>query len=159
MDLRVWISDTLLLREETSPTSVYPCSNGVPACSIPITSKLTRPPPPFAGFGKDMTGRERPELDEITQHINASWFGDTNSLWRLFEFRLNEMSPSVEMLAIHPPNEQFVLFNPNEVQTEEELQQVIESRQRTSLTAFFELNRNDPEARQYVYPEILRKYR
>ena len=107
---------------------------------------------------KEMTGRERPELDEITQHINASWFGDTNSLWRLFEFRLNEMSPAVQMLAIHLPDEQLVYFE-NQVQDEEELRQIMESRQRTSLTAFFELNRNDPEARQYVYPEILRKYR
>ena len=115
--------------------------------------------PDMVMVSKEMTGRERPDLDEITQHINASWFGDTNSLWRLFEFRLNEMSPSVEMLAIHPPDEQFVVFDPNQVQTEEELRQIMESRQRTSLTAFFELNRNDPEARQYVYPEILRKYR
>ena len=115
--------------------------------------------PDMVMVSKEMTGRERPELDEISQHINASWFGDTNSLWRLFEFRLNEMSPSVEMLAIHPPDEQFVVFDPNKVQTEEELRQIMESRQRTSLTAFFELNRNDPEARQYVYPEILRKYR
>ena len=115
--------------------------------------------PDMVMVSKEMTGRERPDLDEITQHINASWFGDTNSLWRLFEFRLNEMSPSVEMLAIHPPDEQFIVFDPNQVQTEEELRQIMESRQRTSLTAFFELNRNDPEARQYVYPEILRKYR
>ena len=115
--------------------------------------------PDMVMVSKEMTGRERPDLDEITQHINASWFGDTNSLWRLFEFRLNEMSPSVEMLAIHPPDEQFIVFDPNQVQTEEELRQIMESRQRTSLTAFFELNRNDPEARQYVYPDILRKYR
>ena len=115
--------------------------------------------PDMVMVSKEMTGRERPDLDEITQHINASWFGDTNSLWRLFEFRLNEMSPSVEMLAIHPPDEQFIVFDPNQVQTEEELRQIMESRQRTSLTAFFELNRNDPEARRYIYPDILRKYR
>ena len=114
--------------------------------------------PDMIMVNKEMTGRERPELDEITQHINASWYGDTNSLWRLFEFRLNEMSPAVQMLAIHLPDEQLVYFE-NQVQDEEELRQIMESRQRTSLTAFFELNRNDPEARQYVYPEILRKYR
>ena len=114
--------------------------------------------PDMIMVNKEMTGRERPELDEITQHINASWYGDTNSLWRLFEFRLNEMSPAVQMLAIHLPDEQLVYFE-NQVQDEEELRQIMESRQRTSLTAFFELNRNDPEARQYVYPDILRKYR
>ena len=52
MDLHMCTFDTLILREETSLTSVFRCSNGVQAYSIPITSKLTHPP-----FGKDMTGR------------------------------------------------------------------------------------------------------
>ena len=98
------------------------------------------------------------QVDEITNHINASWYGDTNSLWRLFEFPLNKMSPSVQKLAIHLPDQQPVVFNPSRIQTEEQLQQVMEGQERTTLTAFFELNREDPDARQHLYCDILRYY-
>ena len=96
--------------------------------------------------------------DEITQHINASWFGDTNSLWRLFEFQMSEMSPSVQKLAIHLPNQEWVHYDPAKIQTEEQLQQVINSQRRTTLVAFFELNQKDPEANHILYCDILRYY-
>ena len=98
------------------------------------------------------------EQDEITNHINASWYGDTNSLWRLYEFKLQEMSPSVQKLAIHLPGQQAVVFDPARIQTEEQLARVMESQERTTLTAFFELNQRDPEARQHLYCDILRYY-
>ena len=86
-------------------------------------------------------------------------YGDTSSLWRIFEFKLSEMSPSVEKLAIHLPNEHYVVYDPDKTKTSSELKHMMESRERTTLTAFFELNRTDPNARQYLYTEILRHYR
>ena len=76
--------------------------------------------------------------DEISQHINASWFGDTNSLWRLFEFNMTEMTPSVQRLAIHMPDQQDIRYDPSKVQTKEDLLQVMNSQKRTTLTEFFE---------------------
>ena len=96
--------------------------------------------------------------DEISQHIAASWYGDTNSLWRLFEFKMSEMTPSVQRLAIHLPNQQSVVYDPRRVQTAEDLQPVLDSQQKTTLTEFFALNRRDPEANQYLYCDILRHY-
>ena len=108
------------------------------------------------GVGK---GAKDQRVDEIKDFVNASWYGDTNSCWRLFEFPLNQMSPAVTKLALHLPNQQFVTYNPERVETEEDLRNVMEAQERTTLTAFFELNREDPEANQYTYPEILRYYR
>ena len=98
------------------------------------------------------------QRDEIENHINASWYGDTNSCWRIMEFKLNEMSPSVQKLAIHLPGQQSVVFNPARVQTEEDLAHVMEGQEQTTLTAFFLLNQEDPEARQHLYCDILRYY-
>ena len=99
------------------------------------------------------------QVDEITEHVNASWYGDTNSFWRLWEFPLNEMQPSVQKLAIHLPNEQSVIYDPDKVNNEQQIREIMESLKNTTLTAFFKLNDKDEEARQYVYPDILRHYR
>ena len=99
------------------------------------------------------------QVDEITEHINASWYGDTNSFWRLFEFPLNEMQPSVQKLAIHLPGEQSVVYDPETVRNEEQIMEIMESLKKTTLTAFFDLNKDKEEARQHLYPDILRHYR
>merc|ERR1711923_185950 len=69
------------------------------------------------------------------------------------------MSPAVTKLALHLPNQQFVTYDADRVVDAGDLQNVLEAQERTTLTAFFELNREDPEANQYTYPEILRHYR
>ena len=107
--------------------------------------------------GQDRVMVEK-QIDEIQEHINCSWYGDTNSFWRLFEFKLNEMQPSVQKLAIHLPGQQCVTYDPEKVQTEEQLRHVMENQERTTLTSFFELNQRDPEANKYLYPDILRHY-
>ena len=70
------------------------------------------------GVGK---GAKDQRVDEIKDFVNASWYGDTNSCWRLFEFPLNQMSPAVTKLALHLPNQQFVTYNPERVETEQDL--------------------------------------
>ena len=109
--------------------------------------------------GQDKITVEKRTQDEITEHVNASWYGDTNSFWRIFGFDLNEMSPSVQKLAIHMPNEQYVVYDPDRVTTNADLREMMSSQSKTTLTAFFELNQRDPEARHIKYPDILTKYR
>ena len=94
------------------------------------------------------------QVDEITEHINASWYGDTNSFWRLFEFPLQEMQPSVQKLAIHLPGQQSIVYDPENIQSEEQLREIMQSREKTTLTAFFELNQKDEDANQYLYPDF-----
>ena len=98
---------------------------------------------------------ERKDLknDEVTMHQVASYISDTYSLWRIFEFYMREMEPSVTSLPLHLPEEQMVLIRPGE-----SLVDATERKKITMLTAFFHLNRIDPCANGILYPDILKHY-
>ena len=72
----------------------------------------------------------------------------------LLELTLNGRSHPVEALPVHLSGQNLVTF------TENNEVQAIQNRKActTKLTAWFALNRNDPEARQYTYPEIPTHY-
>ena len=72
-------------------------------------------------------GSKDKSVNEIKDFVDASWFGDTNSCWRLFEFDLNQMSPAVMKLALHLPNQQYVTYNPERAANESDLRQVLEA--------------------------------
>ena len=63
-----------------------------------------------------------------------------------------DRSPAVTALPVHLPQEQRVLFNPADPQ------RALDQAERTMLTAFFELNRDDPAARDHKYMDIPRYY-
>ena len=46
-------------------------------------------------------------VNECQNFINARYIGATEALWRLFGFKMHEMSPSVTKLALHLPDEQY----------------------------------------------------
>lgn len=50
------------------------------------------------------------EADEIKQYINGRYIGSAEACWRLFEFPVGDISPSVTALVVHLPNE--VRLNP-----------------------------------------------
>ena len=91
--------------------------------------------------------------DEITAYINANYYSDTNSLWRLFEFKMADMQPSVQTLAIHLPGQQTVFIRKGE-----NAKVAAKRSEETSLTAFFKLNQSDPEANQLLYHDVLKYY-
>ena len=94
------------------------------------------------------------EYDEISQFLDARYVSPPEAVWRLFEFRLHNQSHTVFRLPIHLPNFQSVFFV--EGREREALQQA-EGR-RTMLEAYFDLNRDDPNARALLYQDIPRHY-
>ena len=105
------------------------------------------------GLDRVMVERKDLKNDEVTMHQVASYISDTYSLWRIFEFLMREMKPSVTSLPLHLPEEQMVLIRPGE-----SLVNATERKKITMLTAFFHLNRIDPYANGILYPDILKHY-
>ena len=103
-------------------------------------------------------------VNECQNFINARYIGATEALWRLFGFPMHRMSPEVTQMAIHLPEDQNCFLktkkNPrkSEQQHQEEMKNAVKKQERTMLTAFFEVNKKEVEAREYLYPDILKHY-
>ena len=90
------------------------------------------------------------EWDEIKTHLDARYVSAPEASWRLFEFPLHDKSHSIVRLAVHLPNMQPVYF------AEGNEQNALEKAggRDTTLTAWFKLNIENPDARQYLYHDI-----
>ena len=91
--------------------------------------------------------------NEILTYMNARYTSTTEAFWRIFGFNMSDQYPSVQRLAIHLPNEQQVYFEEGENPAE-----AAERCSKTTLTEYFTLNRNHPEARVLKYPDVLHHY-
>lgn len=92
--------------------------------------------------------------NEIKHYVDGRFVSSFEAFYRLYEFDLHFHSHSIERLQVHLPNEQriFVQSGANE-------QEIREACGRDSmLMAFFRLNVNDPEAREFTYSEIPMHY-
>ncbi len=106
--------------------------------------KLERPVPEKMALSKTL------EWDEIKAHLDARYVSAPEAVWRLFEFPLHEKSHSIIRLAIHLPNMQPIYFaEGNEL---EALDRAAEKD--TTLTAWFKLNQDNPDARVHLYHDI-----
>ncbi len=92
--------------------------------------------------------------DEILKFLEARYVSAHEATWRVFEYHLNEQSHTITRLSVHLENQQQVYFLPGE---EAEALKKAELSQST-LTAWFELNKNDFNAHQYFYREIPNYY-
>ena len=99
------------------------------------------------GQEKDITN------DEIEQYVNARYVSASEAYWRLFEFKILHKYPPVSKLPLHLEDEQTVLFTPEEAQAV-----ASNPPPQTKLTAFFEMNRNNPEAKSILYPDVCRHF-
>ena len=91
--------------------------------------------------------------DEIQTFINARYITASMALGHIFGLSICEISPSVIKLALHLPHQQPVYLTENRT-----AQEAMEKAKVTSLTRFFELNSQDPEARKFCYMDILQYY-
>ena len=118
--------------------------------------------------------------DEIKTFINARYTSSNEAHWRMSEYKMSTMYPSVQALALHLPNEQTCYMDDKEFKdlTGEArkiaYQKVLERTEITSLTKFFQLNdpnqpilkkvdgkwegNYDPNAKDILYPNILKHY-
>ena len=88
------------------------------------------------------------ELDEVTKFELARYIGSNEAFWRIFRFPIHERHPSIQHLAVHLENGQRVTF------TQENATEVAERPPKTTLTAFFELCKEDDFAKTLHYNEV-----
>ncbi|GBL98793.1 hypothetical protein AVEN_8670-1 [Araneus ventricosus] len=75
-------------------------------------------------------------------------------MWRLNEFNLSHKSHTVVRLAVHLPQQQPIVY-----QDGQEVQAIERAALRkTTLTSWFELNKNDPSAHNISYSDIPQYY-
>ena len=90
--------------------------------------------------------------DEILQHLNARYVGPHQAVFRLMQYKMHDRSHIIIRLAIHLPLQHNVYYQSGNEQG------AVDRNQRTTLTAFFKLNEEDPNAHQYLYHEIPQHY-
>jgi len=93
--------------------------------------------------------------DEVKRWIDGRYISSPDAMWRIFQFDTHQQTPNVVWLQVHLPEHQFITFNPNE---DAEMVLDCASNQSTTLTAFFEANRDQGDlgttARKYTYQEF-----
>lgn len=73
-------------------------------------------------------------------------------MFAIMKYKLPKPNHAIVRLNVHLPQHQTVLF------TERQLQEALAHNEQTTLTAWFNLNVNDPEVRQYIYHDIPSHY-
>ncbi|KZS03775.1 Uncharacterized protein APZ42_033417 [Daphnia magna] len=94
------------------------------------------------------------EWDEITSHLDARYVSAPEACWRIFKFPLSDRSHAICRLAVHLTREQSVFSLPGN----EQQAAINAANKDTNLTAYFKLNSEDDNARQYFYREIPHHY-
>lgn len=93
------------------------------------------------------------DLDEIRQWQNTRYISATESIWRLYSFRLHNQYPTICRLDVHLPGMERVYFR-----DDDDVARLLDRPRITKLTAWFRLNELDEEARQLAYVDIPKNY-
>ncbi|GBL74446.1 hypothetical protein AVEN_220506-1 [Araneus ventricosus] len=92
--------------------------------------------------------------DEILSFVEGRYVSAPEAMWRLNEFNLSHKSHTVVRLAVHLPQQQPIVY-----QGGQEAQAIERAALRkTTLTSWFELNKNDPSAHNISYSDIPQYY-
>ena len=107
-------------------------------------------------FTRDMIGQQWSfKTDEILQYIDARCVSAPESCWRILGFKLHDHSPNIQRLQVHLPDQQQVTFNA-EGNLADEVNH--ETARKTTLTQYFEINRENELARDTTYLDFLRHF-
>ena len=104
-----------------------------------------------ASFALTQAGATRNEVDAYQNGMYAS---ASESFWRLYEFEIVNKAPPVMKLPLHLPEEQMIMFEPEEARAIVAL-----GPPETKLTGFFKLCDEDQAARSVTYVDVPRRYR
>ena len=94
-------------------------------------------------------------------HIDTRYVSSPEACWRLFGFDMQGKSHFVYRLTVHLPDEQPMVFDPNDLENDiDTFEETLHSnaQKHTRLTAWFELNKVDKEAHQYRYVDLAEFY-
>jgi len=94
-------------------------------------------------------------IDEIKAYLSGRLLTASEAVWRLLGLKLHKEFPSVMRLSIHLPDQQQVIFDPTQ-----DVQDIFEAAESASSTLleWFELNKRDPAARNWLYRDIPEHY-
>jgi hypothetical protein len=94
---------------------------------------------------------ETQPIDEIKMYLDARYVSTSESIWRIFHYRLHNHTPNVQRLAVHLPNQQSVTFQDND-----NLQNIVDhaNGRMTTLTAWFQENLKNTAAHRYKYMDF-----
>src|SRR5208282_4065787 len=95
-------------------------------------------------------GTEQLNRDEIRSYLDARYVSAPEAIWRIFEFKMHDISYAIIRLAVHLPEEQMICFKEG---SEREAVDAAAAKA-TTLTAWFELNAKNISANQYLYTDI-----
>ncbi|MBW0548783.1 hypothetical protein O181_088498 [Austropuccinia psidii MF-1] len=106
--------------------------------------------------GEDRSALNLELEDETLAFVIGRYVGPSEATWRLFQFHLSDREPSIQRLSIHLEDQQLVFFQDEEGAIR---QMMTGAANRTTLTEFFCLNRQDAigkgvRARNLLYHEI-----
>ncbi|CAN1142591.1 hypothetical protein LINPERHAP2_LOCUS13161 [Linum perenne] len=94
---------------------------------------------------------EKEPRDEIANYLDCRSISSYEAVWRLFQYKIHERTPSVFRLAVHLPGQQMITWHEgqpvNGILNRPDIG-------KTMLTEWFTLNRTCPSARKYTYSEI-----
>jgi len=88
-------------------------------------------------------------VDVDFSYINSRYVSPPEAVWRLFSYEMNNKSHTINRLRVHLKDYHNVYFGPGQILDRVENAALA----RTKLTAFFDLNATDEEARQYLYQD------
>ncbi|CAB4491168.1 unnamed protein product [Rhizophagus irregularis] len=94
-------------------------------------------------------------FDEIKMYLDARYVSSSESIWRIFHYKMHGGKPKVQRLAVHLPNHQMIAFSGNA-----NLNNIInrETIHKTTLTAWFEENTNNSNAQNLKYIDFPTHY-
>ncbi|XP_027102730.1 uncharacterized protein [Coffea arabica] len=93
------------------------------------------------------------DVDEILDFQSGGWVVAAEAFWRIFRFKLSEMTPSVYALQVHLPGEQMISFH-NKTNLADLVNDVDFSK--TMLTEYFYVNRTNKEVQnlKFLYKQF-----
>ncbi len=92
--------------------------------------------------------------DEITTHVDTRYVSPPEAMWHMSAYKMHEQSHAIIRLAVHLPFQQVIYFE--EGQEETALKNA--EGKNTTLTAWFKLNKEDEDAKKFLYPELPTHY-
>lgn len=91
------------------------------------------------------------QCNEVFEFKDCRYIAASEASWHLFKFPIHHQEPAVISLQVHLPGQHMVVFKPNEPI---KAVRACAKQEKTMLTAFIKLNRDDPTAQQYTYQEM-----
>ena len=92
--------------------------------------------------------------NEIERFLDSRYVSAPEAMWRLLETKMHDRSHAIIRLPVHLPNQQQITFLPGNEQRALQLAQ----QRKTKLTAWFDLNNQDPDACSLLYSDIPYNY-